>query len=483
MALDESNDLPQHYGSKTSNGEFIQRLPSPSIPSSPRRAYQPSSRRDYSPERTPMDFHFGAEHSRSGGSGGLRRRASSNAPHRYSLGEYDRDRPSMSSGEHSKRPLRLKDDGYYREDDRHYPRRDDWAHHPDSYERSRPPRASRNVDAGERGPPKPTFDETRGDHRERDLERGDCHDAKPESTSSENRRQRRTVDLNNLTPEERKQVMRLPWTQWMNSNFKNHFVASVGEFVGTTMFLFFAFAGTQVANIQSTASSDNASTSGTTSGGATGFNISVYLYIALIFGFSLMVNVWVFFRISGGLFNPAVTLGMVLVGAVPVVRAICLFCAQIAGSVAASAMVLGLFPTQFNVRTTLAGGTSLVQGIFIEALLTAELVFTIFMLAKEKHKATFIAPVGIGLALFIAEMVGVYYTGGSLNPARSFGPCVVTATFDPEHWIYWLGPFIGTCIAVFFYKFIKMLEYEMANPGQDGDDKNDPTKNEEKKHE
>ncbi|TVY26682.1 Aquaporin-1 [Lachnellula hyalina] len=447
MALDESNDLPQHYGSKTSNGEFIQRLPSPSIPSSPLRAYQPSSRRDYSPERTPMDFHFGAEHSRSGGSGGLRRRASSNAPHRYSLGEYDRDRPSMSSGEHSKRPLRLKDDGYYREDDRHYPRRDDWAHHPDSYERSRPPRAFRNVDAGERGPPRLTFDEGRGDYRERDLERGDYPDAKQESTSSEN------------------------------------FVASVGEFVGTTMFLFFAFAGTQVANIQSTASSDNASTSGTTSGGATGFNISVYLYIALIFGFSLMVNVWVFFRISGGLFNPAVTLGMVLVGAVPIVRAICLFCAQISGSVAASAMVLGLFPTQFNVRTTLAGGTSLVQGIFIEALLTAELVFTIFMLAKEKHKATFIAPVGIGLALFIAEIVGVYYTGGSLNPARSFGPCVVTATFDPEHWIYWLGPFIGTCIAVFFYKFIKMLEYEMANPGQDGDDKNDPTKNEEKKHE
>lgn len=46
-----------------------------------------------------------------------------------------------------------------------------------------------------------------------------------------------------------------------------------------------------------------------------------------------------------------------------------------------------------------------------------------------------------------------------------------------------VGPIIGTCIAVFFYKFIKMLEYEMANPGQDGDDENDPTKNEEKKHE
>ena len=40
-----------------------------------------------------------------------------------------------------------------------------------------------------------------------------------------------------------------------------------------------------------------------------------------------------------------------------------------------------------------------------------------------------------------------------------------------------VGPMIGALIAVFFYKFIKMLEYEMANPGQDGDDKNDPTKN------
>jgi len=258
------------------------------------------------------------------------------------------------------------------------------------------------------------------------------------------------------------------------------FVAAVGEFVGTTMFLFFAFAGTQVANIQSTAPSGG-SGSNTTTGGATGFNIAVYLYISIIFGFSLMVNVWIFFRISGGLFNPAVTLGMVLVQAIPIPRAVILFIAQIAGGIAASAMVLGLFPTEFNVRTTLADSASLVQGVFIEGILTAELVFTIFMLAKEKHKATFIAPVGIGLALFIAEMVGVFYTGGSLNPARSFGPCVVTGIFDKEHWIYWVGPILGSLIAVFFYKFIKMLEYEMANPGQDGDPENDPTRNEEKR--
>jgi aquaporin rerated protein, other eukaryote len=92
---------------------------------------------------------------------------------------------------------------------------------------------------------------------------------------------------------------------------------------------------------------------------------------------------------------------MVLVGAVPIPRAICLFFAQIAGSIAASAMVLGLFPTQPNVNTTFAGGTSIVQGIFTEALLTVEFVFTTFMLAKENHKATFIAPVGIGHALLL----------------------------------------------------------------------------------
>lgn len=99
--------------------------------------------------------------------------------------------------------------------------------------------------------------------------------------------------------------------------------------------------------------------------------------------------------------------------------------------------------------------------------LTAELVLTIFMLAAEKHKGTFLAPLGIGLALFIAELAGVFFTGGSLNPTRSLGPCVVTGNFPSEHWIYWVGPLLGSLVAVGFYHFIKTLEYETANPGQD----------------
>lgn len=64
-------------------------------------------------------------------------------------------------------------------------------------------------------------------------------------------------------------------------------------------------------------------------------------------------------------------------------------------------------------------------------------------------------------------MTGVFFTGGSLNPARSFGPAVIDSSFVHYHWIYWLGPTLGSIVAAGFYKFIKILEYETANPDQD----------------
>lgn len=194
---------------------------------------------------------------------------------------------------------------------------------------------------------------------------------------------------------------------------------------GTFLFLFFAFSGTQVANTQT--QSGNSTTLSQSS------NPAQLLYISLCFGFSLAVNAWVFFRISGGLFNPAITLGMCLVGALPYVRGILLFVSQILGGISAAAVVSCLFPGPLNVRTSLGAGTTKTQGLFIEMFLTAQLLFTIFMLACEKHKATYIAPVGIGLALFIAELTGEYFA-------------TIFALADGRRLLHWRFPQSGALV-------------------------------------
>ncbi len=83
-----------------------------------------------------------------------------------------------------------------------------------------------------------------------------------------------------------------------------------------------------------------------------------------------------------------------------------LFPAQILGGLAGAALNSCMFPGPIAVVTRLTAGTSITQGVFIEMFLTALLMFVILMLAAEKSRATFIAPVGIGLALFVAELCG-----------------------------------------------------------------------------
>lgn len=107
---------------------------------------------------------------------------------------------------------------------------------------------------------------------------------------------------------------------------------AIGEFLGTFLFLFFAFAGAQVAN-EASASSDGSTPS-----------VGTLLYMSLAFGFSLVVNAWVFFRISGGLFNPAVAFGLMLIGCLTHVRAAVVIIAQILGAIAAAGVVSALFP-------------------------------------------------------------------------------------------------------------------------------------------
>jgi len=114
----------------------------------------------------------------------------------------------------------------------------------------------------------------------------------------------------------------------------------------------------------------------------------------------------------------------VLCGGLPVFRALLVFLVQLLGGIAAAGVVSALFPGPMNVTTTLGGGASVSQGLFIEMFLTAQLVFVILMLAVEKHRSTYLAPVGIGITFFLAELIGTFdhplYANDSEFATRGF---------------------------------------------------------------
>lgn len=163
------------------------------------------------------------------------------------------------------------------------------------------------------------------------------------------------------------------------------------------------------------------------------------------------------------------TLGLVLVGAVTPLRALAIVPTQLVAAIAAAAVTDGLIPGPLLVANSLGNGASIAQGLFIEMFFTAQLVLTVYFLAVEKHRSTFLAPIGIGISVFIAHIAATRWTGTSINPARSFGPAVVTR-FVGYHWIYWLGPVMGALLAWVVYTVFRKLEYRKANPGQDATD-------------
>lgn len=150
---------------------------------------------------------------------------------------------------------------------------------------------------------------------------------------------------------------RVPFINALPTKVKGHIVACAGEFVGTFLFLLFAFGGTNVVNTAPPVGANAADLAA---------NPAKLLYISLSFGMSLAVNAWVFFRISGGLFNPAVTVGMMLIGSTTYVRGAMIIVAQILGGISSAAVISAIFPGPLNVRTTLSSDTSTVRGLFIE---------------------------------------------------------------------------------------------------------------------
>lgn len=240
------------------------------------------------------------------------------------------------------------------------------------------------------------------------------------------------------------------------SALKNHGIAVLGEFFGTFIFLWTAFMIAQIANQDPKIPT-------------VGSDPQQLIMISFGFGFGVMVGVFMFFRVSGGNLNPAVTLTLVMAGAVPPIRGVIMMVTQMIAGMAAAGAASAMTPGPIAFANGLGGGCSRSRGVFIEAFATAILCLTVLLLAVEKHRATFIAPFVIGIALFVGHLISVYYTGAGLNPARSFGPCVAAKSFPNYHWIYWVGPFLGSVIAFSIWKALKVLNYETCNPGQDAD--------------
>ncbi|CAE6506685.1 unnamed protein product [Rhizoctonia solani] len=229
--------------------------------------------------------------------------------------------------------------------------------------------------------------------------------------------------------------------------------AAALEFMGTVLFLLLGLGGIQAAAFSRQTSVATAS-------------LEQLLYISVSMGLSLLVSVWLFYRVTGGIFNPAVSTALLLTGVIGPVRWALYCIAQLVGGIVASALLLALLPGELVVAPKLAEGINSAQGVFIEAFLTSALVLAVLMLAAEKHRSTPFAPIGIGLTLFAGHLWGVVYTGAAMNTARAFGPSVVSK-FDKYHWVYWLGPFIGSLMGTLFYSFLKHIKYWKLNPDQD----------------
>ncbi|XP_076151847.1 aquaporin-4-like [Alosa pseudoharengus] len=179
--------------------------------------------------------------------------------------------------------------------------------------------------------------------------------------------------------------------------------------------------------------------------------------ISLCFGLSIATMVQCFGHISGGHINPAVTAAMVATRKLSLAKAVFYVAAQCLGATAGAGILYLVTPSTVrgslgvtSVNPNLSAGHALVVELFI----TFELVFTVFATCDSKRndlKGS--AGLAIGLAVCIGHLFAIPYTGASMNPARSFGPVLVTWNWE-NHWVYWVGPLLGGILAAALYEYL-----------------------------
>jgi aquaporin Z len=174
------------------------------------------------------------------------------------------------------------------------------------------------------------------------------------------------------------------------------------------------------------------------------------LGIALAHALVLGVMITATMNISGGHLNPAVTIGLLSTGRIPLKEAIAYIVSQLAGGVLGAFLLTVVIPGGITRAGTLgtpalAGGMSVMNGIALEAVLTFFLVSAVFGTAVSPQ-APKVGGFGIGLVLCFDILVGGPLTGAAMNPARAFGPALISGTWY-AHVVWWIGPIVGGVVA------------------------------------
>jgi aquaporin Z len=217
----------------------------------------------------------------------------------------------------------------------------------------------------------------------------------------------------------------------VNTSFRPLFA----EALGTALFVFIGTASVVV--------------NAMTAGGVTD------LGIALAHGVGMAIIISALMNVSGAHLNPAVSVGLLVAGKIDGRTCGRYVVAQLAGAVLGALAVKAIFSAPAvnavsNGTPQLALSIGLGQGIAIEAAFTFFLVSAVFGTAVSSE-APKIGGFGIGLAIFVSALIAGGLTGAAVNPARAFGPALVSWTWHSQA-VYWIGPLAGGAVAGWVWK-------------------------------
>ena len=180
--------------------------------------------------------------------------------------------------------------------------------------------------------------------------------------------------------------------------------------------------------------------------------------VAAGFGLGLAMMIFAFGHVSGGHFNPAVSLGLAFGGQFPWAEVPVYWVAQLVGGIGAAAVVRGLFDSTVGKALVNAPGTGITNGVAFTLEIIATLLFVVVIHAVATDKRApwqgVFAPIAIGGFIFTAATVVGPISGGSFNPARSLAPAIIAGDFT-NVWIYIFGPLIGGAAAGVLYGMLR----------------------------